>query len=258
MKRISEVGGDFTPVRFERCEKHGEYMSVCYLGRVWSKCKKCSAENVVREAEVAKAEDERRRKSEFDKRVKSMLEGAGFPQRFVSKGFGRFRVENDGQAKALRFSRAYAASVIDGSNGGKCVLFTGGIGTGKTHLAVSVGMECVKAGKSVVFTTIYDALSSVKATWGGNGSEAKVIRLLAEADLLILDEIGVQHKSDSDMTIIASIMNKRYADGKPTLMISNLTSEEIVDVIGERVVDRMKEDGGSKVVFDWSSQRGKR
>lgn len=258
MKRFSEVGGDFTPVKFDECKKHGKYMSVRYLGMVWSRCKKCSAEESAKAIELERVSDERKRRIEFGNKVRSMIAGAGFLKRFVGKGFDGFRTECEGQVKALRFSRAYADSIIDGSNGGKCVLFTGGVGTGKTHLAVSIGEACVRAGRSVVFTTIYDALLSVKETWGGRGSEAAVVRLLAEADLLILDEIGVQHKSDTDMTIISNVMNKRYADEKPTLMLGNLTFEEVADVVGERVADRMKEDGGSKVVFDWETQRGRK
>ena len=52
------------------------------------------------------------------------------------------------------------------------------------------------------------------------------------------------------------ILNERYENRLPTLLLSNLTAGEVKNFLGERVFDRLREDGGECVVFDWSSHRG--
>src|SRR6185312_3184812 len=62
-------------------------------------------------------------------------------------------------------------------------------GTGKSHLAIALGVEAVKAGRSVYFATLADIVTSLaKAEREGNLRER--IRFLCRAALLIVDEIG--------------------------------------------------------------------
>ena len=43
---------------------------------------------------------------------------------------------------------------------------------------------------------------------------------------------------------------------KPTILISNLDINDLKEYITERVIDRMREGGGQKIVFNWESNRG--
>src|SRR4029077_656566 len=62
-------------------------------------------------------------------------------------------------------------------------------GTGKSHLAVALGVEAVKSGRSVYFSTLADLIASLtKAEREGTLSER--IRFLSAFALLIVDEIG--------------------------------------------------------------------
>ena len=53
------------------------------------------------------------------------------------------------------------------------------------------------------------------------------------------------------------MLNERYELRKPTIFLSNLASDELADFLGERVMDRLREDGGRVVPFAWESYRGK-
>ena len=72
--------------------------------------------------------------------------------------------------------------------------------------------------------------------------------------LLIIDEIGVQYGTDSERNILFEVINDRYEDMLPTIMISNLPLNELAPLLGERVVDRMLE-GGAVLSFNWPSYR---
>ena len=83
-----------------------------------------------------------------------------------------------------------------------------------------------------------------------------MIALLVYPDLLIIDEIGVQFGSEFEKNLIFDILNERYENRRPTLLLSNLTVPEVRAFLGERIYDRLKEDGGRCVSFDWQSHRG--
>jgi DNA replication protein DnaC len=74
--------------------------------------------------------------------------------------------------------------------------------------------------------------------------------------LLIIDEIGVQFGSPFETNLMFDILNERYEKLRPTLLLSNLTAPEIKAFLGERIYDRLREDGGQFVPFDWQSHRG--
>src|SRR5690242_10882043 len=69
------------------------------------------------------------------------------------------------------------------------VHFIGQPGCGKTHLALALGVEAVKAGRSVYFATLADVVSSL-AKAEREGTLRERLRFLCRPQLLIIDEIG--------------------------------------------------------------------
>jgi len=98
---------------------------------------------------------------------------------------------------------------------------------------------------------------SLKATWARDSetTEEKLINYYTKIDLLVVDEVGSQFGSDTEKLFIFDIIDGRYQNMKPTVLISNLDIDGIKDAIGERCVDRLREGGGMMVAFDWSSSR---
>ncbi|MFO1612062.1 hypothetical protein QOT38_29945, partial [Pseudomonas aeruginosa] len=56
-------------------------------------------------------------------------------------------------------------------------------------------------------------------------------------------------------TTLFSVIDGRYQNLMPTIVISNLKAEELPGALGERCVDRLRENGGIAVRFDWPSKR---
>lgn len=168
--------------------------------------------------------------------------------------------ETEGQKRALAFAEAYADSFDDALKTGRSAVFIGMPGTGKTHLAVGIGLRIMhRDSRSVLFSTVMRAIRRIRNTWGRNSeeSETDAIAAFTTPDLLILDEVGIQCGTDNEKLLIFDMLNERYENRRPTLLLSNLPLEEVKAYLGERIYDRLREDGGETVVFDWTSHRGK-
>lgn len=157
----------------------------------------------------------------------------------------------------------YFTNFSDVLDSGRCMIFTGRTGTGKNHLACAIANGLLNQGHTVVIITVRDLISKVKATWSKNAeqTELQVMQLFVGVDLLVLDEIGVQFDSEAERLIMYDVINGRYAEMKPTIVISNFPVDSpdggpsIRKVIGDRCLDRLRESGGKQVIFDWDSYR---
>ncbi|MNV76612.1 DNA replication protein DnaC [compost metagenome] len=154
--------------------------------------------------------------------------------------------------------RAYASGFADVRKTGRGIILCGGVGTGKTHLAVGVIRQVTAAGFTALYAVLLDSFRSIKDTYRKDSSvtETAAMARLTAPDLLVLDEIGVQHGTDTERMLMFSILNERYNQMNPTILISNLAREPLEKYLGERAFDRMREGGGRMVVFDWESYRG--
>lgn len=255
VKSLAKVADRQMPTRPAQCDKHGTFTSRNYLGNVWSRCQKCARE-------TEQAEREKTKRLEVEKRDKAWRDSLGcalIPERFQSCTLDTYVATNEGQRHALAFATAYAADFHRIMRTGRGALFLGMPGTGKTHLACGIALKIMEGGEYVaLFTTVMRAMRRVKDTWrkGSKESETQAIKALVFPHLLILDEIGVQFGSETEKNIIMDVINERYEQRKPTIMLSNLELEEVKAFIGERVFDRLREDGGEYIPFTWGSHRG--
>lgn len=236
------------------CSIHGKYESRNVIGSIWTKCPTCTTESKAEQQRI----DAEREALEKTRSWQRKLGVAGIPERFHSRTLESYVATNAGQRNALAFAQVYAEGFDDVLKTGRSAVFCGKPGTGKTHLAVGIGLHAMTLGKMVLFTTVQRAVRRVKDSWrkDSDESESQVIDMLVQPDLLILDEIGVQFGSDFEKNLMFDILNERYEKSRPSLLLSNLTAPEVKAFLGERVYDRLREDGGKCIPFDWASHRG--
>lgn len=241
--------------RTDTCDRHGEYLARNFIGKVWSKCPTCAAEHDAEQKAKAEAADRERRLLAWQKRIG----GAGIPERFQDRSLDTFEATTEPQRRALAFAREYAQGFDHVAKTGRSALFVGQPGTGKTHLAVGIGMQLLRKGRPVLFTTVMRAIRRVKDTWSRESAEteSQAVAALVYPDLLILDEVGVQFGSEFEKNLLFDVLNERYEKRRPTLLLSNLPLDQVRAYLGERVFDRMREDGGEYIAFEWESHRGR-
>lgn len=254
MNRLQDLGlSTEVATKDERCDKHGEFVSRNVFGKVWTRCPSCAAE---REATERQEQMEREKIARY-RLWQQRLGDAGIPERFRDRTLESYVCRCQRQQTAHEIAVEYAANFESALRTGRSMIFCGKPGTGKTHLAVGIGLSAMQKNHTVLFSTVQRAIRRVRETWGWRApeTETSVIRLFTDVDLLILDEVGVQADSENEKNIIFDIMNERYERHKPTLMISNKGVKEVIHSIGERVYDRMRQGGGRYVAFDWESYR---
>lgn len=257
MKAIADIGLHAEPkTKPAVCDTHGAYESRCFIGSIWSKCPTCGAETAAKERAEAETRERESRLQAWQRKIGD----AGIPERFRDRSLHGFVVKTFAQGNALEFAQSYADNFDTALKTGRSALFLGKPGTGKTHLAVGIGMQIMQRdNRSVLFTTVMRAIRRVKDTWSRDSreSESEAIAALVFPDLLILDEVGVQFGSETEKLILFDVLNERYEKRRPTLMLSNLGLDDVRAFLGDRIFDRLREDGGESIVFDWESYRGK-
>jgi len=114
------------------------------------------------------------------------------------------------------------------------VHFIGQPGTGKSHLALALGVEAVKAGRSVYFATLADVVSSL-AKAEREGTLRERLRFLCRPQLLIVDEIGYLPVIAGGASLVFQLVNARYERGA-MILTSNRGFAEWGDIFGSPVV----------------------
>ena len=243
----------------QSCEKHGEYLAKKMILRfmknkvVYSSCPTCKQESEQAEEQKRQAEEMERKRRHYEK----FLGVANIPHRFKERNFDNFQPETAKHEKALSVCRKYAQEFEQNYQQGKSLILSGKPGTGKSHLAAAI-IQSLYPKHQGQYMTLMELIRLVRGTWhkSSEKSEAQVLKELIYIDLLVIDEIGVQYGTDGEQNIIFDVLDGRYREQMPTILLTNQDKEGLTKCIGERVFDRLRETS-TWVSFDWESYRPK-
>ena len=186
----------------------------------------------------------------------SLLKQARVPRRYIHCELSNFDAHYDSQRDALRRATRLVDQfpVVD-----KGLLFYGDNGVGKTHLAVALMKEVIRRkGARAVFFETRDLLKLVRDTYNNQveATELEVLRPALEADLLVLDDIGAEKKSEWVEETLGLVVNTRYSERRLTVFTTNLKHTDnmgpysVALQLGLRIRSRLKE------MCDWVHMDG--
>jgi DNA replication protein DnaC len=148
----------------------------------------------------------------------------------------------------VRELRAYVRELGPNLAAGRGLWLTGGFGTGKTALAMIVSRAAIDAGHSVAIYSCPRLLAMlresidtpVRGSGQTTGGVVEFLDQLTAVDLLHIDDLGAEHRTDWVLEQLYSIVNARYQDERATLITSNLSRDELAEQLGERIVSRLE------------------
>jgi len=252
-----QVSGDAGEMVTETCEHHGDYQTQALevMGkRITMGCPVCEQEQEAKR----KAHEDAAAKASKERRVRQLASDALIPKRFAGYGFDDYQPQSDKSARILATCKRYAEKFEDRLAMGGGLVLCGKPGTGKTHLACAIANHIITEFCRVpLFTSVTKMSRAVKSTYStkSDKTESEMIREFVQPDLLILDEVGAQRGTETELLLAQEIIDERYQQVRPTILISNLPETELAKYIGDRALDRMYEGGGAVLAFDWDSYR---
>ena len=135
---------------------------------------------------------------------------------------------------SLDKNRVMALAELQFINRAEVVHLIGPPGTGKSHLSLALGVEAVKAGRSVYFSSLADIIAQL-AKAEREGALRERIRFFCRFALLIVDEIGYLPVIPSGGNLFFQLVNARYEKGA-MILTANRGFAEWADIFGDSVV----------------------
>ena len=184
----------------------------------------------------------------------------GFPKRYKLAELPTGELWWDGYNKTLETI----------NNGGIALLY-GKHGTGKTRMGyelanvctptnnqttVGMGSGMVKRDLPCLYTTAVNLFMDIRETYRKESekTERMVVNEYTSAKLLVIDEIQDRGETAFEDQKLTAIIDARYMDNKPTLLISNHDRKRFAESLSPAVLDRIRENGCG-VHFSWESYR---
>jgi DNA replication protein DnaC len=177
-----------------------------------------------------------------DRDRQAQLRKLGNLDALAEKTFENFLIENEywtpdqqrSVAAAHRAAQEYAQNPVG------WILFEGGYGCGKTHLAGAIGGYRVEQGDSALFITLPDLLDHLRATYAPDSEEGydQLFERVKNAGLLILDDLGVENPSAWAQEKIFQLFNHRYMYKLPTVITTNADLDRMDGRVRSRLLDK--------------------
>ena len=171
---------------------------------------------------------------------KRKLEAAGIPERYREDTIDNFNERTPALARAKDAARNFVDvyPVVDAG-----LLFVGPSGRGKTHLACAILSELILSkGVSGLYADFSDLLLKIQTSFRPDADVSKesLLTPYAEAELLVLDELGASKPHPWVLDVLYNLLNTRYNRRRITIATSNYEDEPDASAgERERLEDRL-------------------
>lgn len=155
-----------------------------------------------------------------------------------------FYSDADGMRARVRMSVDMLRGFADGFDDEtyKNFIITGSSGLGKTHLSTAVAQRVIDRGYDVLYVSAVGMMSDFEEKRFGsstNMSKTNDVSRYYEADLLIIDDLGTEVVNKFTQSYFYEVINSRINARKCTIINTNLSPKEIMELYTERIASRV-------------------
>jgi DNA replication protein DnaC len=225
------------PVRREGASAAGE--AACPFGVCDGSGWILGPEDVARPCECRERRMARRRARGVASAIPRKYRGVGFDRPPVSD-----MARNPASAPVLRAVREYVDEIEERLEQGEGLWLMGSVGTGKTTLAMLVSKAAVEAERTVAIYSLPRLLARIRRTYDAEAREQSYLEFferLTSVDLLHIDDLGAEKRTDWVLEQLYAIVNERYETQRSIVVTTNLDQAELEEQIGPRTVSRLVE-----------------
>ena len=140
--------------------------------------------------------------------------------------------------KNFRECKHYAVFFSDKSDN---LLLSGNPGLGKTFLSACIARTVADRGYSVAYETAGHLFTKMERAKFMNDEQARQdTESFTRCDLLILDDLGTEMPGQFTNVALYGIINDRLLLGKPTIISTNLTTDDIAKRYTPQIASRLR------------------
>ena len=178
------------------------------------------------------------------------VSAAGITDRYRECSLANFDIVQGFTHESVIRAKRFAESFVDNYPAVDAgLLFMGGVGVGKTHLASGVIQELIlKKGATCRWCDFSDLLAEVKKRYAGSAfDEYAILEPLVAAEILLIDDLGSMKIRDWTLDFLSYVINQRYVNRRLLIATTNYldepagAEETLADRIGPRLRSRLLE-----------------
>ena len=176
-------------------------------------------------------------------RARSRGVASVIPPKYRGVGFDRPPIAGLDPA-VVRIVREFVDGLDDNLAAGRGLWLMGDVGTGKTSLAMLVSKSVLEQGRSVAIYSLPRLLARIRRTYDADSGEQSYLEFferLTSVDLLHVDDLGAEKRSDWVFEQLYAIVNERYEAERSMVVTTNLDQSALEEQIGPRTVSRLVE-----------------
>jgi DNA replication protein DnaC len=165
------------------------------------------------------------------------------PRKFQGVSFDRPPVTEIDQG-VVQEVRRWIGNLDENLDAGRGLSLMGPTGTGKTTLAMLISKAALQDNRSVAIYSLPKLLARIRQTYDsepGGDSYLSFFQRLTSVDLLHIDDLGAEKRSDWVLEQLYALVNERYEAQRSMLVTTNLDQEQLEEQIGARTVSRLVE-----------------
>ncbi|HEX2371302.1 MAG TPA: ATP-binding protein [Solirubrobacterales bacterium] len=176
-------------------------------------------------------------------RARSRGVASVIPAKYRGLGFERPPITGL-DATVVGVVREYVERLDENLREGRGLWLMGDVGTGKTSLAMLVSKAALEHGCSVAIYSLPRLLARIRRTYdaeAGEQSYLEFFKRLTAVDLLHVDDLGAEKRSDWVLEQLYALVDERYESQRSIVVTTNLDQASLEDQIGARTVSRLVE-----------------